>query len=435
MSMTDFSIFMKALVDCHREWSRVPSRDYASIRAQGARGTTLEIRNSRVTKFERESNLALDFLAAQKKSSWKSAQKRVTSFDLLKNRDAILVQLLDNAVASDDPRPPRHEALSPQSLEEALKAYDCDIASMLPALVFHRAYQKLRNFVDCGLSLHLRSTWVHGARFWDRSPMYFLWVDCDHFMFCPRTSIDEIFTVADRDHEHISKSWLFHTHQFETVPSDDVFREAIEDIRAFAKAPLFDWTPEKFDAIVLSPMAAQKLFKHLIPRMVAQTPSLRLAQDIEILDDCGSNPSEDRFYVDDHAMIPKSIFLYRNRQFEEAPSEQNGHFVECGGVNIFCPVMRSSSKLSTETDEKILSRAFTLTAWIDDVVIQTLVDGSEWIQFPRGAKLYWNGSPAGMIAPPRYPIELERIVASMRPMTEPVFFEGVSAPALQILNP
>ena len=427
--MADLRDLQASFAALYRRISERPAKGrYFRVTASGAEKTTVQLRNSLVSRFEVASDLRYEVTVAEKKSGWRTATRSFTQPAFLQNWDATVSATLSRAASSADPRPPFRDepSLDPDA---AVPDYDHDIATQRAALVFHRLYRALREVLQDGWAVDLDAQWLHGASFWDGSPREFACIDPLRFRFAPQTQIVESIRMYVPGSPFCARAMVKTTAQAADFPD---FSSIVTDLAALRGAPAFAWTPAQFDHVFLSPVATEQVFRRILPQILAGEPHPALSAFLEIAD----APPESAWYFDALGVRPQQVVLHAQGKTADALRADNGHAVADGArPNAFFPVLRAADAASLPAWESASATAKALgglAVCIESVEFRRTSDGADFVLFPRGGILYHDGVAAGIVAPPTELLSLAAILGSAVPLTAPFCIGSLAVPALVI---
>lgn len=408
------------------------SSKYFQIRASGCERFDLFMRGGKICDIRFSSNLKVFRLAAEKKSSWRSAREVGTDFGFLTQWEKTSEHLLSQAEASDDPRPPFVEMPRVESLPSGLVQYDPEAASLCSAVIFHRIFQTLSPVLERGFLIDYRTSWLHGASRWNDAPMTFAWIDANGFCFEPHTLMNEYFCLYHPDKPRLRRHFCCSSWRLNDMACLKPFVDALSVSRT---APCFTWNPKNYDRIIFMPSAVIEILKYCLEQTAAEKKdsiTIRLPSGIDIVDDPRDPLFGRQIGVDSSGMPLQSRILVKNG-LPEVLNDGRERFGEgTDAASIFYPVLKASdsSEASECTAESLSSSREGRTLFIEKVRLFSL-DGHVRIFVPDGGALYRDGRCLGHVVPPQETLVLDEYISGMHPVGNPVRIGNAAVCALE----
>ena len=449
--MGDLQPFHRPLFDRFIALSRQPSNArYQQLMAVGGDRFTLEIANSCIKNMRAASDLAVNLTVAEKKSkSWMTATSVEPGFSMLSDWNRAFDLIAKKAVSSQDPRPPFNEADLPEEFEP-LRRYDPDIASLLPAVVFHRIFQSFGKFIEQGFLIDADCAYTNGFYSPKNSPLCFAFVDDTHFCFQPQTTLFESVCIRHRDNPALRR----YAHQTSSKLDDFMRLDSLAaELQNVDTSRLIAFNPMAFDDIILMPGAASQLAQYLLrPFDIApETTTLPdksqkcLSESLELACD----PSDPCFgrdcAFDVHGIKTAPIRLISNGLPDTIPTggaiakkhhlPNNGHATANGHAEPFCPVLKSAQDVDLPTfssTAQFTAGSNRLVLCIEHLQLFALDDSTTAVQFSSGGVLCQNGRCCAHVAPPDKPFVLQPLLDSARPASAPTRIGALASCALKL---
>ena len=449
--MGDLQPFHKPLFDRFIALSRQSSgARYQQLMAVGGDRFTLEISNSSIRNMRSSSDLAVHLTVAEKKAKfWMTATSAEPGFSMLSDWNRAIGLIAKNAASSQDPRPPANDADLPEECQP-LRRYDPDIASLIPAVVFHRIFQSFGKYIEQGFVIDADCAYTNGFYSPGFTPLCFAFVDDTHFCFQPQTTLFESICIRHRDNPAVRRYLRQTSSKLDDIAKLDSLASDLQNIDT---SRLIAFDPKSFDDILLLPGATAQLVNYLIrPFIIAPDAATLpdksakcLSESLELVcDPC--DPCFDRDTLFDvQGTKTAAICLISNGLPQSIPTSNaiakkhhlpnNGHATPSGGAEPFCPLLRSAQ----EPDLPNLSDPARLTAGNDRMVLCiehlqlfTLNDLTVLVQFTSGGVLYQNGRCCAHVAPPDLPFVLQPLLDSARPASAPSRTGAIASCALYL---
>ena len=404
------------------------STKYFQIRASGCERFDLVMQAGKIRNMQFSSSLRVFRLAAEKKSSWRSANDVGTDFRFLAQWEKTSSLLLSQAANSADPRPPFVEMPRVETLPPGLPQYDPEIAALCAAVIFHRTFQTLSPILEQGLSVDYKTRWLHGASHWNDAPMTFAWADANGFCFEPQTLVDERFCIYHPDFPHHKRYFGYSSWRLNDTAPLTRFAEAIKMAQS---APFITWNRKNYARVILMPSAVIDIFKFCLDRAMNKPSGLpNLPPELVIVDDPFDPLFGRRVCVDERG-IPVSA----REIVKDGALQPNKEASRDKSTSIFCPILKSlqAQEPIELTPESLSSRRDNRTLFVEKVRVFAPDGQDVRLLVPDGGILYREGRCLGYVVPPPESFSLNDILSHSHPVGTPVRMGNAAVCALEFI--
>lgn len=454
--MTDLRPFLPVLYDLYSaQSSQKASALYTQIKAKGAESFEIQFHNGRVLNTHAWSDLEISMLTAQKKGrSWKTAREIAQNMTVLTDWEKTRERMLNAAKAQDDPRPAFRAYPKLETKPQKLLRYDPQVASELPALVFHRAFQTFEPLLKKGFVMDAICTWHHGGRTWQNSALPFAWCDNHGFCFLPQTRMDETIAIYAPDNPRKRRYLAFSNYKLSEIIQPHLWAEQVQKTH---QQPWIDWNMRQFDCIILMPHVMAKILCWLMKRM---------STDAQFLKQIDGNLLDERLALfddpDDPAFRLHGLIASDGTPLKSSPVITENRiasaFKTTSSPEIFCPVLRSYSPSQTDSDkkqpipennyptqapdpssytdieldmsqfipEKISTRIPGRALFIEHAQILDTETKNPRLYLPTGAILCRNGKCLGHVVPPTQPLDMLSLLKNAASITQTLRIGGIA---------
>lgn len=349
------------------------------------------------------------------------------------------------------------------------QGYDAELATGLPALIFHRLWRSMRMPFKHDVVFDGVVSWSNGRIAWDGSPLPFAWCDESGATFSPFPRIDERLSFyhagCDYRRRHIVRSFG----SIDPCPDDEAL---CDEILRLDGSRLVAMKPGNVDAILLSPHAAYELLCEVLPAFCLSDAhplsfsSLfskemdEVQRDFQILCDPLSplfrHKSEP---LDARGKRTQKVALYAHGRpvglvSSDVPVEQpssdsqpawhrllrqqvpNGHAIDAVGTpHVFYPVICATSESPfPKFDRSLIGQTAERVLVLETIRFIHTGDstGRAFVYVPEGGVLYVDGRAYGYVQPCRIEISIEMLLRSIDVVSSPELCCGAGVCALSL---
>ncbi len=451
--MSDLRPFLSALYDVYSAQStQSASALYQQIQAAGAETFEIQFQHGRVLNSKAWSDLKLSIMIAEKKGkSWRVARETAQDLTALLEWKKTHQRLVQSAQTETDPRPafvhnPKLEVLPPNLLK-----YDAQVASELPALVFHRAFQTFQPILKRKFVMDAVCAWHHGGRSWQNSALPFAWCDNHGFWFLPQTRIDETIAIYAPEKPQKRRVLAFSNDRLDRIIPTKHWCDALQSA---LQQPWIDWNLRHFDRIVLMPHVVAQIIAWFLKRLTvspkfAAQAGAYLDKRLALFD----NPEHPAFML--HGLIPANGAALKPSLIL-AEGKVDKRFTKTSVPEIYCPVLCSaqSEKIPQNLERKddnyptqtpaqpqIDTDELDMPAFMPEMISAHLAGNSLCIEharileadtdrprlyLPTGAILCRDGQCLGHVVPPSQPLDMLSMLKNAMPCTQTLRIGGIA---------
>ncbi|MBQ9396857.1 MAG: hypothetical protein IJU23_15255 [Proteobacteria bacterium] len=429
--MADFRDYQPLMFAVYNALSKQrTSAKYFQIRASGCERFDLTMRAGKIRDMQFSSNLRVFRLAAEKKSSWRSATDVGTDFSFLTQWEKTSSQLLAQASNSADPRPPFVEMPHVETMPPGLPQYDPEVAALCSAVIFHRMFQTLSPILEKGFLVDYKTRWQHGASHWNDAPMTFAWTDANGFCFEPQTLVDERFCIYHPDHPRLKRHFCYSSWRLNETASLTRFTDAL---RVAGTAPFFSWNRKNYDRIVFMPSAVIDILKFCLDVMMNKLSAVpMLPPELVIVDDPLDPLFGRRICVDNRGMPVSARDIVKDgKPWNDTKNAR--HSGEHDAPSIFCPILKSAQSTDAVdlSPESLSATLDNRTLFIEKIrMFAPDGQGARYL-VPDGGILYREGRCLGHVVPAPDSFSLEETLSHSRPVGLPIRIGNAAVCALE----
>ena len=446
--MTDLRPFLPLFYAQYSAQNQKHDALYSQWQAAGAESFELQFQNGRILSSRTWSDLEITMLCAQKKGkSWRATLETAQDIRALSEWHQTSERMMKSATVQSDPRPAFGDIPKYDVMPQSLFRYDPQVASLLPALVYHRAFQTFQTLLKSGFLMDAVCTWHHGGRSWQETPLTFAWCDTHRFCFLPQTRIDEAISLFSPEFPKKRRFLAFSNDKLASIPPIHLW---LEHLQTAMHASWIDWHLGQFDRIVLMPSVMARIVTWILkylPQLTSQDDLLH--RDIILIDEPENPAFRLNGLIASDGTLCKSNPIIRKGNvtsfFQKSPS-----------AAIFCPVLRAANvtvdaktsqhdenyPIQTTTQPQTPDVEFDMSPFVPET-ISTRLPGkilciehaqilaadtsSPKLYLPNGAILCRNGQCIGHVVPPSQPLDLLNTIRQAVPVTDPIRIGGIAA--------